>query len=150
MCPQAQGAYQAPVKYAYKDHDTAQQWLTPPVLNQWYTIFNDIDVRLLWCEVRQVNTEAAVKTVEVKWTIDNNVYFMSQDLTSNTIYEVYRTTYPSTGGTNGLFGSGGTVNGVFYCDKRGQSFKVEVRITTALGTAQDLRCRCVYETLEVT
>jgi hypothetical protein len=147
MCPKAAGAN---VKYAYLDHDTDQQSLAPPVLNQWYTLFHAYDVRLLWCKVLQTNTEAAAKDIEIKWTIDGNVYFASISCNSGTDYFIYRQQAPSVAGTSGLYFQAATVNAVYYVDKRGQDFKVEVRIVTALGTAQTLLCQCVRETLEQT
>jgi hypothetical protein len=147
MCPKAAGAN---VKYAYLDHDTDVQDLAPPVLNQWYTVFDADDVRLLWCEVIQSNTEAAAKNIEVKWTIDGTVYFCTVAANSGTSYLVYRSTLASAGGTSGLWFAATSFNAAYYVDKRGQDFKVEVRIVSALGTAQTLTGRCVRETLEQT
>jgi hypothetical protein len=147
MCPKAAGAN---VKYAYLDHDTDRQNLAPPVLNQWYTVFHAYDVRLLWCKFVQTNGEAAAKDIEVRWTIDGTPYFGSQTAASATSYLTYRDFNESAAGTLGLSITAAFTNGAFYVDKRGQDFKVEIRIVTALGTAQTLICRCVRETLEPT
>lgn len=137
-------------KYAYLDHDTDIVNLAPPVLNQWYEVFHAYDVRLLWCLLYQTNGEAAAKNIEIRWTIDGTVYFNVSALTSGTGYYVYRDYTENFGGTVGLVTTANIVNAAYYVDKRGQDFKVEVRITSALGSAQAFSCRCVRETLEVT
>jgi hypothetical protein len=147
MCPKAAGAN---VKYAYLDHDTDLVDVSPPVLNQWYTVFDAYDVRLLWCLVEHINTTPQNETIEIRFTIDGTVYFGSQNAVTTTEYWVYRGTYQSAGGTGGLLVSAAQVNGACYVDKRGQHFKVEVRISSALGANQRLICRCVRETLEQT
>lgn len=147
MCPKAAGAN---VKYVYLDHDTDVVNEAPPILNQWYTVFDADDVRLLWCWIRQTNTEAAAKNIEVRWTIDGNVYLVSDPLASGVPDYIFRIPNPSGGGVAGLYYRAPDANACLYVDKRGQRFKVEVRITSALGTAQILTCWCVRETLEVT
>jgi hypothetical protein len=147
MCPKAAGAN---VKYAYLDHDTDRQNLAPPVLNQWYTVFHAYDVRLIWCQINQSNTEAAAKDIETKWTIDGISYFKAFSMPSGVRHWCYRDHNPSAGGTAGLVIVAVEYNAGMFVDKRGQDFKVEVRITSALGTAQTLICDCVRETLEQT
>ena len=143
-------AHAGETKYAYLDHDTDVVDEMPPILNQWYTVFDAEDVRLLWCIIMQDNDEAAVKNVEVRWTIDGNVYWTFDGVPAATEYYVYRYYGASDGGTDGLL-PGLTVRNAGGCvDKRGHSFKVEVRIISALGTLQVLRCYCVRETLEQT
>ena len=138
------------MKFHYLDHDTAQVNMAPPVQNTWYEVFHAQDVRLLVCHAIQTNTEAAAKNIEVRWTIDGTVYFIGFAFLDATDYFIHRYFQPSAGGTGGLGQSAALRNGCVYTDKRGQDFKVEVRITAALGTAQTLRCDCVYETLELT
>jgi len=137
-------------KYMYLDHDTDVRSLAPPVQNQWYTVFDAYDVRLLWCIIYQSNGEAAAKNLEVRWTIDGNVYLGSIAALDSATYWVFRDHVPSTGGTAGLGLWAGTFNSAYLVEKRGQDFKVEVRITSPLGTNQFLLCRCVRETLELT
>jgi len=137
-------------KFHYLDHDTEMVDLAPPEQNDWYEVFTDEDVRLLLCVVRQTNTEAAAKTIEIRWTLDGNVYLGSVSAANNTLCYVYRNHVPSTGGTLGLSIDTSWRNACFYVDKRGINFKVEVRITSALGTNQTLLCRCMRETLEST
>ena len=137
-------------KFHYRDHDTDVVNEAPPVQNQWYTVFDAHDVRLLWCVVYQKNDELAAKNVETRWTIDGTVYLNGRALDDDTEYYVFRTQAPSTGGTSGLFTSTSVETAVHTTDKRGLSFKVEVRMTSALGTNQVLRCYCVRETKVLT
>ena len=132
------------------DHDTDVVDESPPVQNTWYEVFDAEDVRLIWCEIYQTNTENAAKDIEVRWTIDGTVYFISMSLPDITSWFVYRNWIPSTGGTAGLGALAELLNAAYYVDKRGLSFKVEVRMTSVPGTAQLLQCRCVRETLEET
>lgn len=143
-------AHAGETKYAYLDHDTDVVDESPPIQNQWYTVFDAEDVRLLWCWVQQQNGEVASKNVEVRWTIDGNVYFLYVTISDGTEYYIYRNTPPSLGGTDGLLWSDSITNAAFFVDKRGHSFKVEVRMVSAPGTNQQLLCYCVRETLEQT
>lgn len=138
------------VKHHYLDHDTDQQSLSPPILNQWYTVFEAHDVRLLWCVTRQKNDESAAKNLEVRWTIDGNVYRSAASHVHDTVYYWYRGHLPSAVGTAGLYSTTTSSTAGKYTDKRGIDFKVEVRITSALGTNQTFDCWCVRETLERT
>jgi len=137
-------------KFHYLDHDTEYVNVAPPEQNVWYEVFTDEDVRLLLCVIRQTNTEAAAKNVQIRWTIDGNVYWCLIALAHNTLNYVYRDHNPSAGGAAGLTFAATWRNACFYTDKRGINFKVEVRITSALGTNQTLTCWCVKETLETT
>jgi hypothetical protein len=148
--PQASTPASTQIKYSWKDHDTAEQLLNPPVLNQWYTVFDSDDVRLLIMTIYQKNTEAAAKDVEIKWTIDGTTYFCTESLTDDTTYWIYRIVASSSGGTTGLRAENIRTFAFDMLDKRGLKFKVETRIITALGTAQSLKARAVYETLEAT
>lgn len=138
------------VKRWLQDHDTDMVSETPPVQNTWYEVFHAEDVRLLWCDIIQTNDEAAAKDLEVRWTIDGNVYFDDVSLANGTYGYVFRGVTPSTGGTKGLTIGVGIFNAAYYIDKRGLDFKVEVRITSVPGTNQLLQGRCVRETLEIT
>lgn len=134
------------LEFHYQDHDSDEVSETPPIQNQWYTVFDAEDVRLIIFYVRQWNTEAAAKDIEVRWTIDGNVYFDMKSVPNNVPWYVYRTASPSSGGTAGLEIQVTAYNAAIYVDKRGQSFKVEVRITSALGTNQTLLARATRET----
>lgn len=133
-----------------QDHDTDVVDESPPVQNTWYEVFDADDVRLLLNSIYQVNDEAAAKDVEIKWTIDGNVYFVANTLASGTFVYVYKDHGPSIGGTAGLAVSAVIVNACYNVDKRGLRFKVEVRMTSVPGTNQVLISRAVRETLEVT
>lgn len=143
-------AHAGETKYAYLDHDTAVQDLTPPVLNQWYTIADEEDVRAIYCKVLQSNDEAAAKDIEFRWTLDGTVYFTSFSLPNTTWYSIMRDYTPSLGGISGIIWAAAAFNAALYADKRAQSFKVEFRITSALGTNQRLLGYFIYETLEQT
>jgi len=143
--PKAQGQ-----KFHYRDHDTDVVDVSPPVQNQWYEVFHAYDVRLIWCAILQANDETFVKTLEIRWTIDGNVYFEQMVAAHNVRRYVFRAVDPSLGGTQGLNSSATAYTASVYTDKRGQDFKVEIRITSALGTNQRLLGYCVRETLELT
>ena len=145
--PQAHGGKN---KYWLQDHDTDKVELTPPILNQWYTVFDADDVRLLWCWINQTNDEQVTKHIQVRWTIDGTAYFVDVAVGNNNPAWIWRNWLPSTAGTLGLTADANPMNGAALIDKRGLHFKVEVRIVTALGTNQTLTCYCVRETLEPT
>lgn len=148
--PFASIAASAIKKYWLQDHDSDIIQEAPPTVNVWYTLFDDEDVRLLEMFVQQINEEEENKTLQVRWTIDGNVYFVEIDAANTTEYYVFRNLIPSLGGTLGL-SSSSNQNRAFIDDfKCGLSFKVEVRIITAVGTNQALNSLAVHETLEVT
>jgi len=148
--PIAGGSIAAQIKYHYQDHDTDLLNEVPPVQNTWYEVFDAEDVRHLWCRVIQVNDELAAKAVEMRWTIDGNIYFSSTSIANNTARWVYRNYLSSGGGVAGLSFNADRVNAAEICDKRGHTYKVEFRMTSVPGTNQTLRCECVRETLEAT
>lgn len=143
-------AHQGEVQYHYDDHDTDVVDETPPVQNTWYEVFDAEDVRLLYNSIMQSNDEAAAKTLEVRWTIDGNVYFVSQVAVSGTYYYIFRHIVPSGAGTAGLLSNVADRMGAFYTDKRGKEFKVEVRIISVVGTNQRLLSYGVRETHDQT
>jgi len=138
------------VKEWLQDHDTDVVNEVPPVQNTWYEVFDAEDVRLLWCHIFQTNDENAAKDIEVRWTIDGNVYFVAVALDDNTVNFIFRNRSPSSVGVAGLTATATESNAALNVDKRGLSFKVEIRMTSLPGTNQLLRCYCVRETLEVT
>ena len=143
-------AHAGETKYAYLDHDTDVVEEIPPIRNQWYTVFDAEDVRLLWCNIYQYNDESAAKDIDLRWTVDGTVYFGQMTTPDSVEYGVFRSSDPSLGGTRGLTVYPGLMNAGYHVDKRGHSFKVEVRMTTVPGTNQWLSCYCVRETLEQT
>lgn len=137
-------------KFHYEDHDTDVVDESPPIQNTWYEVFHAYDVRLIWCVMVQGNDEVAAKDVELRWTIDGNVYFSADSIADSSWEYAYRDALPSAVGTAGLTVGATSVNAGKYVDKRGKDFKVEVRMTGVPGTNQRLRCYCVRETLELT
>lgn len=139
----------ASIEFWLQDHDSDVVDEQPPVQNQWYPAFHAEDVRLIWCVVQQNNDETVNKDVEVRWTIDGNVYTSTTSLPDSTDYWVHRG-HEAAGGTYDLRFDTSRKNAGYNVDKRGLDFKVEVRQTAALGTNQRLRCWCVRETSEAT
>lgn len=133
-----------------QDHDTDVVDESPPVQNTWYEVFHAEDVRLNWCTIYQESDDVVAKDIEVRWTIDGNVYFVAESLADSSYFYVWREYMPSAGGTAGLTAAVGIRTACYFTDKRGLNFKVEVRMTSVPGINQSLRCYCVRETLEVT
>ena len=148
--PVAGGSIVEPKKYHYKDHDTFLVNQVPPVQNTWYSDLDEDDVRHIWCQIFQSNDEAVAKDVEVRWTIDGNVYLVALALGNQANTYIYRERTPSAAGTTGLLSTADPANAAYYVDKRGQAYKTEIRMTGVPGTNQILRMRDVAETLEET
>ena len=148
--PIAGGSISAGVKYHYEDHDSDVVNMAPPVQNVWYEVFHAQDVRLIWCRFIQTNDETDAKNIAIRWTVDGQVYFSTVAIVNNTPTFVYRNWLPSAVGTGGLSFDPDKHLAAYYTDKRGQDFKVEIRITDVPGTNQTLDCWCVRETLEET
>jgi len=148
--PRAGGSIAEQVKYHYQDHDTAEVKEVPPVQNTWYGEMEAEDVRHILCSAFQTNDEAAIKDVEIRWTIDGHVYFLAFSLPNNSRRLLARNHAPSAGGAAGLAQYDSMMNAGAYVDKRGHAYKTEIRMTSAPGTNQVLEMRDVYETLEET
>lgn len=133
-------------KWHYEDNDPDQVSEAPPTLNLWYELFDEEDQRLIFHHIKQANDEVAAKTCEMRWTIDGTVYLRAQSLASGQDYFIYKTEAVSGAGAP-IYASTTTVNAGYHTDKRGLSFKVEVRITEALGTNQTLISHTVREKL---
>lgn len=133
-------------QYHYLDNDTDNETLAPPVLNAWNEVFDALDVALLYCSIYQQNDESAAKNIEVRWTIDGNVYLVSVAANHATNYYIFRNAVPSGVGTAGLQADTNMRMSAFDAPKHGQSFKVEFRITSAPGTNEAMICYCVKET----
>ena len=145
--PQASGAS---LKYAWMDHPPAFIAQPDPDQNQWYEIYHDYDVRQILMDVCYYDDEMTGADIEIRWTIDGNVYLGAIEADDLLQYYVYKNKYGVDGPTQ-LDTTRFTDTGVpLYHDKRGLDFRVEARITTAHGTNSVLLCHAVYETLEVT
>ena len=148
--PAACGGHVAQVKYHYQDHLTDHLSQAPPVRNTWYTVFDAEDVRLLWCKISHVNTEELAADLEIRWTIDTNVYTLAiAGATWATPYSIWRRC-PDLGSAEELYADATEKNAAYTVDKRGKAFKVEIRMTSVPLTNPELHCWCVRETLEAT
>jgi hypothetical protein len=150
MCPQAQGAYQAPVKYAWMDHDPPYILIAPPTINVWYTLYHDYDVRQLLMAVLQHNDEEANQDIEVRWVCDGNTYLWASSLTEGSQKYLYKTKYNKLNADTLLVDTIDGNDNPSYRDKRALDFKVDIRITSAVTASQTLEAYALYETLEVT
>ena len=150
MPPEASGAGGAGAEYHYLDHDTAVFFIAPPVLNQWYNVLTANDVRILSFMFDHINVEVANMDIEVRWTLDGNVYLLTANVASTTNEWVYRTTFQSGTGNELALSAVECAAMLKLLDKRAQSASLDIRITSALGTNQTLEAMCTYETLEPT
>lgn len=135
-------------KYAWKKQPIAIKEMAPPTLNEWHTILDTTeDVRALFISLVQTNTETGAKNVNIKITIDGITLTKATDLSA-----IHATYYYAYIGSNvdALAIITTFVLPCYYYPLEGQSMKVEMRITSALGTAQTLYGYVQYETLEAT
>jgi hypothetical protein len=148
--PQASSAPATSAKYWLKDHDTAYLNEVAPIKNQWYTVLQAQDVRILTFAFMETDLLAQGCEIEVRWTLDGNIYLYSSDFSSGTQIYISRTKYPSIVG--GLAASTGVkvLAMLNTIDKRALDAKLEVRIISDTLPTDILNAWCVYETLEVT
>jgi hypothetical protein len=132
------------------DHDTAYIHITPPIQNQWYTVAHVYDLRELLFAVACDDDEGTEPSVEVRWTIDGNVYFTTLNTVTDVLRYVMRDIFPSTGGTLGLSERGYVAGDTQYDNKRGLDGLFEIRTLGVPGTNAFLDGYLLYETLEVT
>lgn len=137
-------------KYAYLHHDSGFVNVAPPIQNQWYTVFEDEDVRVIRAQMRQTNGASAALDVEWRYTVDGLVYAVSFSLPHNALYDVWRDKGPSPGGISVTATLTEKLTAAMRVDLRGQSVKAKVRLVGAPGANQTLQAWGVYETLEVT
>ena len=148
--PSAQAGYSAANKYWLKDHDTAYINITSPVQNQWYTVLQADDVRILVFAFMEIDLLAAGADFEIRWTLDGNVYSTADNYASGIQIYVTRNKYPSGIGT-GLSTQVGIQSAMLsLLDKRALMAKLEIRIKSVTLATDVLAAWCVYETLEVT
>jgi len=148
--PSAQAGYSAANKYWLKDHDTAYINITGPVRNQWYTVLQTDDVRILVFAFMGIDLLAAGADFEIRWTLDGNVYTTADYFASGTQIYVTRDQYPS-GIGSGLIAQAGSRSAMLsLLDKRALMAKLEIRIKSVTLATDVLMAWCVYETLEVT
>lgn len=148
--PQASPQAAAQVKYWLKNHALAKVEMSPPVQNTWYTILDEEDVRLLYVFVDQTNTEEEAKDLEFRWTIDGEIYVGVKNLDHANCLWCYRMKVCNPVVTDYIDSSGApklSDNDTYLC---ALDIKIEVRMTSAAGTAQTLNGYAQYETLEAT
>lgn len=112
-----------------------------PIQNQWYTVFETINCRLIAACVRVADVN---EDVQVKLTIDGQVYTNSFSAAADTHYYLFALCYS----TAGFFlvpttASNGNSNGAFLVE--GRSIKFEVRKITVNGNGI-LSAAAVYAT----
>lgn len=117
----------------------------PPVLNQWYTVIDELDVAITWLTLRQNNTENAAKNLGVRFTVDGVVYQTTFSVPAASDQYIYRHPYRSVDTPPGLAMDAVMRNAGYTTQWRAQAFKFEARITSPLGTAQLLVARAVPE-----
>jgi hypothetical protein len=148
--PQASPQAAAQIKYWLKDHDTATVDETPPVQNQWYTIFETDDVRLLWFTIEADDVLFAGSDLQIRLTCDGNIYLINKTVNSGNFYYVYRHYDTAVSGTSLVVTNEEISNAAFGVDKRALHMKAEIRKTSACLATDNLMAWCVYETLEAT
>lgn len=144
--PYASAGYVAQVQYYWNKEAIAQINQAPPVQNTWYTVLDTkVDVRLIWLVLRQDNDETDNKNLEIRVTMDGVALIGTIDAVNLTYYQAYLNLSADT-----LIVSGTKFNSGYYVDIRGRSVKVEIRITSVVGTNQVLRGRVQHEQHVVT
>lgn len=141
---------------AWKFQPTAQLNQVPPVTDTWYTILDTTeDVSLDFILMFQENDETDAKNIEVRVTIDGEVLPGAASQADNTLF-YWAHTHNFAAATD-ILDESATRNtaGSQTSDKlglplRGHSVLVEARITSAVGTNQELRGRVIYQTWEAT
>lgn len=132
----------------------------PPVLNQWYTVLeiadlNGLKIDFITCF--HSNDESAAKNIEIRLNVDNNVNALVTPYSqaSGSYYNVYiegvedgwtkvdKAATPMMAG-RGLVGTKTAPTQPLIC----KYFKLEARITSALGTNQCLWLTVLYNVLK--
>jgi hypothetical protein len=148
--PTAHGAPIAQIINFLQDHETEEQVKTPPTINVWYTLLDDDDVKLNWFAIIQANDEHSSLDVEIKVTIDGNVYLGAFSADDGTMYYLFK--------SNVLAAAPNTIDkSTDFSEANGQAtpkyglhMKIEYRVVSAVGTNQALSAWADYETLEAT
>ena len=146
--PAAHGG--ATKKYWLMDHDPAYIDVSPPVQNTWYEVYHAYDVRQLFMSILYYDDEETGASFEVRWTCDGNIYIIQDTIENDTQEYIYKNKLPSGGNDELSVDREPSEGRMPYRDKRAQDFKVEIRITSAIGTNAHLIGHALYETLEET
>jgi len=132
--------------FAYRSYPLAELNQDPPTVDTWYPVLDgQIDCRLVFCAVRQINDEAAAKNLEVRWVLDGETFSAAFSADNDTWYYVYRVAT-----SNALAETASVVATGYYAARHAQLADVDVRITSAVGTNQELDGRVDYEVLMAT
>ncbi len=126
--------------------------VAPPVQNTWYPIKlldglgADLDIkapiRVIYFSMKHDNTDSSALTINMRVTIDGNVYTAVADAAGadNTVYYFY--VDPT---ADALLSTTTVFNTAYYEALVGNSLKVEVRMTGVPGTAEKLYGWCQFE-----
>lgn len=136
-------------KYAWMYHIDAEDDQDPPVINTWYPILEDEDVRISYIWIRQVNDETNAKNLEVRLTLDGVVAVVAWAANDATDYYIMKgpdNAWDANAGIMQIMTSNADQSEPLFA----LSAKIEQRITAALGTNQEIRGNVRYTTLEET
>lgn len=136
--PRAEGAYGAIIPPEHQQDALLNQ--AAPVQNTWYTVLDTTELCRLISACVEVQTTG--ETLEMRITIDNDIYTGSIAAVAGSHYLAYLFLY-STGAILTLATTANIAWKAFLLE--GRSIKVEVRKTTAAG-AGNLRACVVYAT----
>jgi hypothetical protein len=130
-------------KFCYEKQPIATLDQAPPVQNTWYTVLDTVKAgRLVYLSMKHDNTDNSALTINMRVTIDGVVLTAAADAagTDNTAYYFY--VDPT---ADALLSTTTVFNAGYYEDLRGNSIKVEVRMTGVPGTAEHLYGYVQYE-----
>lgn len=152
--PRASAAYVAQVKYWRRHYPLAVLDQVPPVQNTWYTLLETVeDVWLAFVRVLQANDEVAVKNINMRWTADGRTLTrqagdLGQANNTTNWWSLQSNTLDDISGSTTITPAGTAIDGggPFF----GLSVKLEVRLTSVVGTNQTLRARAIYYLEEAT
>ena len=117
----------------------------PPVQNTWYTVLDTVIAgRLIYLSMKHDNTDSSALTINMRVTIDGVTLTAAADAAGvdNTTYYFY--VDPT---SDALLSTTTVFNAGYYEDVRGNSIKVEVRMTGVPGTAEHLYGYIQYEVM---
>jgi len=133
-------------KYAWKKQPIKQLVKSNPTQNIWYAVLSATnDVMILAVSIKQVNDEAAAKTLGIRVIIDGITLSASGSLANNQWNYVYLDFRSDT-----IAWSTSLLNFGMYSAVCGQNVAIDLRIESAPGTNQLLYGNAQIETLEET
>jgi len=112
----------------------------PPISGTWYIILDTVlKARLYWIWIRQNNDDTTARDIEVRITIDGEVFVGAVALANNTPNYAYMEGLP-----NGVDFGAALFMVCRYDAAEGKSCMVEMRTTSVVGTNLALHGRVVY------